>query len=56
MTEKIFETIISVLINSKIEAKKYNKKGINDSYIEEIDFALLEEQQEDYTVGRNELR
>lgn len=42
MTEKTFETIISVLINSKIEAEKYNKKGINDSYIEEIDFALLE--------------
>ena len=29
MTEKTFETIVSVLVNSKIQAENNNKKGIN---------------------------
>ena len=28
-----YETIVSVLINSKSEAEKNNKDGINDEYI-----------------------
>lgn len=42
MTEKSFDTIVSVLIDSKIIAMKFNKDGINDNYIENINFALSE--------------
>lgn len=48
MTEKSFDTIVSVLIDSKIKRKKViamkfkNKDGINDNYIENINFALSE--------------
>lgn len=42
MTEKTFETIVSVLINSKIDAEKNNKDGINNAYIESINNALEE--------------
>ena len=42
MTEKSFDTIISVLIDSKIIAMKFNKDGINDAYIENINSALSE--------------
>ena len=42
MTEKSFDTIISVLIDSKIIAMKFNEDGINDAYIENINSALLE--------------
>lgn len=42
MTEKSFDTIISVLIDSKIIAMKFNENGINDAYIENINSALLE--------------
>ena len=48
MTEKSFDTIVSVLIDSKIKRKtviamKFNNKdGINDNYIENINFALSE--------------
>ena len=41
-TEKTFETIVSVLINSKIDAEKNNKDGINNAYIESINNALEE--------------
>lgn len=42
MTKKVFETTVSVLINSKIKAEDSNKHGINDAYIENIDTALSE--------------
>lgn len=42
MTEKSFDTIVSVLIDSKIIAMKFNKDGINDNYIENINSALSE--------------
>ena len=42
MKEKTFDTIVSVLINSKIEAEKSNKHGINNAYIENINSALSE--------------
>ena len=42
MTEETFEIIITDLINSKIEAEKYNRYGINDAYIERINSALFE--------------
>lgn len=43
MTEKSFDTIVSVLIDSKIIAMKFNNEdGINDNYIENINFALSE--------------
>lgn len=42
MTEKSFDTIVSVLINSKIKAENYNRDGINDAYIESINSALSE--------------
>lgn len=42
MTEKSFDTIVSCLINSKITAMKFNKNGINDAYIENINSALSE--------------
>ena len=42
MTEKSFDTIISVLIDSKIIAMKFNEYGINDAYIENINSALSE--------------
>ena len=42
MTEKTFETIVSVLVNSKIQAENNNKKGINDTYIKSINNALKE--------------
>ena len=42
MTEKTFDTIISVLINEKINAEKCNKHGINNAFIENINFALEE--------------
>lgn len=42
MTEKSFDTIISVLIDSKIIAMKFNEHGINDVYIENINSALSE--------------
>lgn len=42
MTEKTFETVISVLIDSKIRAENYNRNGINDVYIERINSALIE--------------
>lgn len=42
MTEKSFDTIVSVLIDSKIIAMKFNEDGINDNYIENINFALSE--------------
>lgn len=42
MTKKAFETIVSVLIDSKIKAENSNKHEINDAYIESIDAALSE--------------
>ena len=42
MIEKSFDTIVSVLIDSKIIAMKFNKNGINDAYIENINSALSE--------------
>ena len=42
MTEKSFDTIVSVLIDSKIIAMKFNEDGINDNYIENINSALSE--------------
>ena len=42
MKSKNFETIVSVLVNSKIEAEKFNKNGINSEYIKNIDSALVE--------------
>ena len=42
MTEKSFDTIISVLIDSKIIAMKFNEHVINDAYIENINSALSE--------------
>ena len=42
MTEKSFDTIVSVLIDSKIIAMRFNEDGINDNYIENINFALSE--------------
>ena len=42
MTEESFEMIVSVLIDSKIIAMKFNKDGINDGYIEGIDSVLSE--------------
>lgn len=42
MTEKSFYTIVSVLIDSKIIAMKFNENGINDAYIESIKSALSE--------------
>ena len=42
MTEKSFDTIVSVLINSKIKAENYNRDGINDTYIESINSDLSE--------------
>lgn len=39
MTEKSF---VSVLIDSKIIAMKFNENGINDVYIESINSALSE--------------
>lgn len=42
MTEKTFDMIVSVLINSKITAMKFNEYGINDTYIENINSALSE--------------
>lgn len=42
MTEKTFETIVSVLVNSKIQAENNNKKGINNTYIKSINNALKE--------------
>lgn len=42
MTEKTFETIVSCLTNSKIKAMRYNSKGFNDAYIENINSALSE--------------
>lgn len=42
MTEKSFDTIVSVLIDSKVIAMKFNKDGINDAYIENINSAISE--------------
>lgn len=42
MTEKSFDTIVSILIDSKIIAIKFNEDGINDNYIENINSALSE--------------
>ena len=42
MTEKSFDTIASVLIDSKIIAMKFNEDGINDAYIENINSTLSE--------------
>lgn len=42
MTEKSFDMIVSILIDSKIIAMKFNKDGINDAYIESINSALSE--------------
>ena len=42
ISEKTVETIVSVLINSKIEAENANKNGINDEYINSINSALEE--------------
>ena len=42
MTEKSFDMIVSVLINSQIKAENYNRDGINDAYIESINSALSE--------------
>lgn len=42
MSEKTFETIVSVLINSKIEAEINNVRGINNAFIKNIDMALEE--------------
>ena len=42
MSEKTFETIVSVLINSKIEAEINNVRGINNAFIKHIDMALEE--------------
>lgn len=42
MTEKSFDTIVLCLINSQITAMKFNKNGINDAYIENINSALSE--------------
>lgn len=42
MTEKSFDTIISVLIDSKIIAMKFNEDEINEAYIENINSALSE--------------
>ena len=33
MTKKAFETIVSVLIDSKIKAENSNKHEINDAYM-----------------------
>lgn len=42
MTEKTFDTIVSCLINSKLDAERDNVKGINDAYIHNIEDALEE--------------
>ena len=42
MSKKTFETIVSVLINSKIEAEINNVKGINNTFIKNINMALEE--------------
>lgn len=42
MTEKTFDTIVNSLINDKIKSEKYNKNGINDIHIKNIDSALKE--------------
>lgn len=42
ISEKSVETIVSVLINSKIEAEKSNRNGINKEYINSINSALEE--------------
>lgn len=42
MTEKSFDIIVSILIDSKIMAMKFNEDGINDAYIKNINSALSE--------------
>lgn len=42
ITEKSFDTIVSCLINSQITAMKFNRNGINDAYVENINSALSE--------------
>lgn len=42
MTETSFDTIISILIDSKIIAMRFNENGINNNYIENINSALSE--------------
>ena len=42
MRKEVFDTIVSVLINSKIEAENNNEHGINNAYIEKISDALTE--------------
>lgn len=42
MTEKTLDTILSVLIDDKIEAEKRNKNGINDVHLKSVDAALTE--------------
>ena len=49
MRTNTYETIVAVLINSKSEAEKNNKDGINDEYIYNIDNALA-----DLMVQRNQ--
>lgn len=42
MTEKTLDTILSVLIDDKIEAEKHNKNEINDAHLKSVDAALTE--------------
>lgn len=42
MTDKTFSTILSVLINSRINAEKFNEHGINNAHIKSVDSALAE--------------
>lgn len=42
MTEKTLDTILSVLIDDKIEAEKHNKNEINNAHLKSVDAALTE--------------
>lgn len=55
MTEKSFDTIVSVLINSKIKAENYNRDGINDAYIESINSALSELKEMKIAQGKDNM-
>ena len=42
LTDESLGTIVSILVNEKIEAEKNNKEGISNEYIKSINVALEE--------------
>ena len=42
LTDESLGTIVSILVNEKIEAEKNNKDGISNEYIKSINVALEE--------------